>query len=65
MGRDKAGLRISAENILSPAGFMGYPQTALISFTNGPGIPEGYSSHAGGSGQHVSRAKTHLKGTGW
>lgn len=64
MDRDKAGLRISIENILSPAGLMEYPQTVLISFTNCPCIPESYSNHTGSSGQHVSKAKMHLKGMG-
>lgn len=42
MDRGKAGLGISVENILSPAGFTEYPQTAL--FYNLPGIPKGYGN---------------------
>lgn len=56
MDRAKAGLRISVENILSPAGFTEYPQTVLTPYKL-PRHSQGLRQPAGSSWQRMSEAK--------
>lgn len=60
MDRDKTGLRISVENILSPGGFTEYPQTVLTFPTNCPGIPKGY-----GNQRAILKLKCRAEGDAW
>lgn len=65
MDRHKAALRLSLENILSPAGFTEYPQTINIFYSSCLGIPMGYGHKKGVLGSKILRLKCKAEGDTW